>query len=363
MAVQTFRHVAMLFPPGHGLLDRLLAMSAMLYDIALEERIHVWHKSGRSISPYDPFGSQTTVRKQDPGWEGNTVLEVRYAQARLDRAMLAFFSRVKSGREPGLPRLRARGRYRSFRVDDPKASGSEGHRGDFRIKGLPRMRFAVIAAAEPASGFPRRSQGAAGRDSSPVRTGSAGNPDGRAEARFGSGCGYPGLCHPCRRGTCGAPAEARGAKRDPPEAAIRRTPRAVSRIGRGLKSRGKKKATPASAHEKQAESVRQEHHRPPDQLAKCCDFFAVEVQEIRKGTSKRGLNRAIAAQGWREFFDIRNCRAASAGTSFVEVPRPARRRTARAAENAFRRCSWRGSTGAACAALNWTATTTRPETC
>ena len=94
MAVQTFRHVAMLFPSGHRLLDRLLAMSAMLYDIALEERIQAWLKSGRSISPYDPFGSQTTVRKQDPGWEGIAVQEARSAQVRLDRAMLAFLSRV-----------------------------------------------------------------------------------------------------------------------------------------------------------------------------------------------------------------------------------------------------------------------------
>ena len=57
---------------------------------------------------------------------------------------------------------------------------------------------------------------------------------------------------------------------------------------------------------------------------KCYDFIAVEALQIRnmirKGKNKRGLNRAIAEQGWGEFFDILKCKAASVGIPFVEVP-------------------------------------------
>ena len=44
---------------------------------------------------------------------------------------------------------------------------------------------------------------------------------------------------------------------------------------------------------------------------KCTDFIAVEAllirNMIRKGKNKRGLNRAIAEQGWGELFDILKC--------------------------------------------------------
>ena len=66
MAVQTFRHAAKLSPSSHPLLDRILARLALLYNAALEERIHAWRMTGRSISLYDPFGSRTAIRKQDP---------------------------------------------------------------------------------------------------------------------------------------------------------------------------------------------------------------------------------------------------------------------------------------------------------
>ena len=124
MAVQTFRHAAKLSPSGHRLLNRLLAMLAPLYNAALEERIPAWRMSGRSISLYDRFGSLTALRKQDSEWKGIPVLVARSALIRLDRAMHGFFSRVKSGRKPGFPRFRARSRYLSFSVKDPKSARS-----------------------------------------------------------------------------------------------------------------------------------------------------------------------------------------------------------------------------------------------
>ena len=122
-------------PRGQRLLDRLLAM---LYNAALEERIHSWRMSGRSISLYDQFGSLTAIRKQEPEWIGIPVLVARSALVRPDRAMQGFFSRVKSGKKPGVPRCRARSRYRSFSVDDPKSARralrirDEGCRGELR---------------------------------------------------------------------------------------------------------------------------------------------------------------------------------------------------------------------------------------
>ena len=69
--------------------------------------------------------------------------------------MKAFFARAQSGEEPGFPRFRARSRYRSFSIEDPKATRSAvrildgGQRGELRMKGLTRMRFAIRRSLPP----------------------------------------------------------------------------------------------------------------------------------------------------------------------------------------------------------------------
>ena len=107
--------------------------------------------------------------------------------------------------------------------------------------------------------------------------------------------------------------------------AIRRKQRAVSsRSGRESKSHGKKEAALARAHERMAEAGRQELYRLADRVVRTCDFIAVEALKIRNMLSrrpgKRGLDRAIPEQGWREFLDILKCKAESTGIPSVEVP-------------------------------------------
>ena len=65
VAVQTFRHAAKLSASGHRLLDSILAMLALLYNAALEERILAYRMSGKSISLYDQYKSLTTIRRED----------------------------------------------------------------------------------------------------------------------------------------------------------------------------------------------------------------------------------------------------------------------------------------------------------
>ena len=155
MAAQTFRHAVKLSASGHRLRDRILAMLALLYNAALEVRILAWRMSGKSISLYDQYKSLTTIRREDAEWRDIPVLVARSALSRRDRAMKAFFSRVQSGTEPGIPRRRAQSRYRSISVDDPKAARSAirildgGQRGELRMNGVPRMRFAIWRALPP----------------------------------------------------------------------------------------------------------------------------------------------------------------------------------------------------------------------
>ncbi len=67
MAVQTFRHAAMLFPSGYHLPDRPFAT---LCNPALEERIHARRMSGRSSFLHDRFPSLTAIRNGIPRGRG-----------------------------------------------------------------------------------------------------------------------------------------------------------------------------------------------------------------------------------------------------------------------------------------------------
>ena len=77
------------------------------------------------------------------------MVVTRSVLARLDKAMQAFFPRVRAGGAPGFPRFRARSRYRSFSVDDPVRAqgavriGADGRSGAIRMKGLPVILFQV----------------------------------------------------------------------------------------------------------------------------------------------------------------------------------------------------------------------------
>ena len=122
----SIRHAASLSASGHRLLDRILATLTQLHNAALEERILAYRISGKSISLYDQYKSLTTIRRENAEWRDIPVLVAPSALSSLDRAMKAFFSRVQSGTEPGFPRFRARSRYRSFSVDGPIGSGSNG---------------------------------------------------------------------------------------------------------------------------------------------------------------------------------------------------------------------------------------------
>ena len=330
MAVQTFRHAPMLSPSGDHLPDRLLAIP---YNAALEEHIRARRMPGRSISLDNRFPSLTAIRKRDPGWQWISALVARSALVRLDRAMQGFFSRVRPGRESGFPRFRARSRYRSLSVDVPKAAGSAlrirdgGRRGALLGRDLPRIGFGVrqpLRRPVRLRGFravceARRVeiQLSFERVLPTVRTGAPERPLGpdagtQSHATLSDGGGVERQRKPAVR------------------VALGRKQRALSQKWRDSKGRGAKKAAPARAHQRVAESGRQQFHRRTDQAVKCGDSIAAEPlrirytirNTIRSDENERGLKRAPAEEGRGEFFDTLNCKDAYAGTPFVEVPPP-----------------------------------------
>jgi len=101
-----------------AMLDVTLETCRHLYNTALADRKHSYELEGISRS-YEDQAAILTLEKKD-----NPYLRPMYAHClqdvlrRLDKSFKAFFRRVKAGDNPGYPRFKGRGWYKSFTYPD-----------------------------------------------------------------------------------------------------------------------------------------------------------------------------------------------------------------------------------------------------
>ena len=125
------------------------------------------------------------------------------------------------------------------------------------------------------------------------------------------------------------------ARRDPDRRRLRRLQRRVTRATRHSGSRRTAVQAVGRAWQRIRDADRQALHRVAHALCRRFDGFAVEDLDVRNLTrsangtvaapgtrvqQKRGLNRAIADQGWSAFVTILKDQAASAGLPVIAVP-------------------------------------------
>lgn len=110
-----------------------------LYNAALGERKDAWKTCRKHISLYDQQKQLTEMRGVYPDEAAFPAAIQRDPLRRVDRAMRAFFRRLKCGEKPGYPRFRSRSRYHSFTVDSQNF-GLDGN-GRLRIVGLGHFHF------------------------------------------------------------------------------------------------------------------------------------------------------------------------------------------------------------------------------
>jgi putative transposase len=119
----------------------LLNTHRHLYNAALSQRKHFYESEKRTISYKEQSAQLTQDRKVNPCLAGANFSSCQRTLKRLDRAMQAFFRRMKSGEEPGYPRFRGYGRFDSvdFTIGDGAKLTKDGKArfmgvGDVKIK-------------------------------------------------------------------------------------------------------------------------------------------------------------------------------------------------------------------------------------
>ena len=331
---RTIRTRGYLSRSGHKKLDDALRQQAMLYNAALEERLCAYRQAGETISFYNQSKSLTQVRADFPDIEGAMDRRVQVGTLqRLEKAMLAFFRRIKSGEAPGYPRFKSSRRWRTLELysgsnryvrHEPEKGG-----GRLRIKGLPTIRFRddrVPEGVQPVEiRISRRPTGvyvymvfdhleAEPPVENPAKP--IGINAGRSGARWALSNGR----HIDRRRV--------------DDSHYKRLQRRLARQVRGSGRRGKTLAQMQRWQERERWRNRNVLHRLSAWLIKKFDHFVIEdldIQQITKsarGTvekpgeevaKKRKMNRSILAQTWGEFAQMLAYKAEGAGMQVVRV--------------------------------------------
>ncbi|DBA35185.1 TPA_asm: transposase [Caudoviricetes sp. vir525] len=100
-------------------LDVTLETCRHLYNTALADRKKAYETEGISRS-YEDQAAMLTVERKNGNFLGIYAHCLQDVLRRLDKSFKAFFRRVKAGEEPGYPRFKGKGWYKSFTYPDSK---------------------------------------------------------------------------------------------------------------------------------------------------------------------------------------------------------------------------------------------------
>jgi len=104
-----------MYPNGQqeAQLDLALDTCRHLYNTALADRKNSYEMKGISRT-YEDQAAMLTIEKKDGNFKGVFSQVLQDVLRRLDKSFKAFFRRVKSGENPGYPRFKGYGWYKSF---------------------------------------------------------------------------------------------------------------------------------------------------------------------------------------------------------------------------------------------------------
>ncbi len=96
-----------------AMLDLTLETCRHLYNLALADRKNAYEVEGISRT-YEDQAAMLTAEKKKGDFNGVFSQVLQDVLRRLDKSFKAFFRRVKAGEEPGYPRFKGQGWYKSF---------------------------------------------------------------------------------------------------------------------------------------------------------------------------------------------------------------------------------------------------------
>jgi len=295
----------------------LLNTHRHLYNDALSQRKHAYETQKRTITYRQQSAQLTQDRKINPCLAAANFSSCQRTLKRLDRAMQAFFRRVKAGenaqRAPGYPRFRGYGRFDSveFTIGDGAKLTKNGRAyfmgvGDVKIK-----RHRPVEGEIKTARFKKEADGWYVVFSC-VLPGFAGEPS--TNPTVGIDLGLKSFLVDSNGIEIKSPKLYRKSQKK-----LKRLQRAVARKKRGGSNRRKAVKHLAKFSQHVANQRRDFHHKTALDLVKKYGKIAHEDLNVKGMVRSLNLAKSCHDAGWSGFIAILSHKAESAGVEVVAV--------------------------------------------
>ena len=298
-------------------LEEVLEACQTLYNQALAMRKQAYEKHGESLSYKIQANHLTPLRQASFFWSSIHIDVLQDTLRRLDKAYQAFFRRAKAGQDPGFPRFKGKGRYRSMtfshlskqlirnirkrmaRIVVPKI----GHVAIRYHRPLPDGTIKNLTIQRKASGWYAN-----------IAVKIADVPEVEVQTTTGIDVGLESFLTTSDGDKVHNPRHFRESEKQ-----LRKAQRILSRRDKGSIRYQQQREIVAKIHEHIANQRRDCHYKTAHRLFSQCDEVAVEDLTIRNMVQNRHLAKSISDAGWGTFQSILQSKAANAGKQLTKV--------------------------------------------
>ena len=313
--ILTYRYRLLPLKSQHRALERLLGAQRDLYNMALEERIDCYRKTGKTRTYADQCKALTQCRRELPEMGELRPNLQRWTLKRLDDAFQGFFRRLRARKgQAGLPRFRGPGRWEAFGFAEFRGIRFDGKR--LRFAGMPgglklHLHRPLPDQADIRSCVFRRDGNAwhVGLQSAVAAV------EKRTVASaVGVDLGLKVFAYCSDNVMIPNPRIARRAEKE-----LRCRQRELARCKQGSNRRRKTRAGVAKLHHKIVDTRNTWLHQQSAALVKRADLIAVEDLKVANMVRHPNLARSIAAASWSRFVSMLDYKAEKAGGHLIRV--------------------------------------------
>ncbi len=285
-----------------------------LYNAGLRERRDAWKMQRVSISYYDQTEQLPGIKEVRPEYQAIHSQVLQDTLRRLDKAMQAFFRRVKLGDKPGYPRFQGRKRYHSFTYPQYD-NGARCDNGFLVLSKIGRMK---VRWSRPLQGTPKTVTISNEADGWYVCFSCTDVPCVelvKTGQEVGIDVGLTVFQTTSEGDQCANPRWLRKMEKK-----LRYKQKQVSRRQKGSNRRQKAVNELAQCHQTVARQREDFHHKEANKLIRQYDVIYVEDLQVANMVRNRHLSKSISDAGWAQYRSILQYKAAYAGKEVVAVP-------------------------------------------
>ncbi len=294
-----------------------LALLRQLYNQALAWRIETYKNTGESVKWTTQANALPDLKQESTSFAGLHSDVLQDTIRRLDKAYKAFFRRIKTGGEPGFPRFKGEGRYRSMtfshlsnnlirnvhrkfaRIVVPKV----GHLKIRYHRPLPDGKIKTLTLSKKASGWHAT---IVVEVPDPIEV--------PVQTTLGIDVGLNAFVVDSDGEQIPNPRHFRKAEKK-----LARHQQILARRNKGSRRRSKQRDTVARCHEHVANQRKDFQFKAAHSILERCDEVAVETLQIKNMVKNHYLAKSISDAGWGRFRLKLQSKAESAGKQFTKV--------------------------------------------